>query len=155
MGNGLLTSMAITDALHIASLNRQSRDDDEYIARLERGNAELAQDCAGNLLEKLALRQALAESWLDHPLLISANAAIIHKMAARIISTPGASFDDVRAQRTAIRANDYKILTGGGRLPSKGTEMVGEEYIQRKEALENFVASLPREYRNAAPKEHF
>ncbi len=154
MGSGLLTSIAITDSFKIAALNRQSRDDDDYIARLQSEKQQLQEDCAANLLEKLLLRQALAERWVNHPLLKKANAEIIHRAAARIISTPGATFDDVRSQEPAIRANDYKVLTGGGRLPSKGAEMVGAEYIQRKEALENFVKSLPREYRNAAPKEH-
>jgi hypothetical protein len=154
MGNGLMTSMAITDAFHIASLNRQSQDDDEYIAQLQREKQQLKEDCAANLLEKLALRQALAHRWSHHPLLYPANAEIIHRTAARIISTPGATFDDVRSQEPAIRANDYKVLTGGGRLPSKGAEMVGAEYIQRKEALENFVKSLPREIRKTAPTEY-
>jgi hypothetical protein len=154
MGNGLLASMAITDAFKIAALNRQSQDDDEYIAELENINRQLTEDCAANLLEKLALRQALAHRWSHHPLLYPANAEIIHRMAVRIISTPGATFDHVRSQEQAIRANDYKVLTGGGRLPSKGAEMVGAEYIQRKEALEDFVKSLPREIRKTAPTEY-
>ena len=154
MGNGLLASMAITDAFKIAALNRQSQDDDEYIAELQNRNRQLTEDCAANLLEKLALRNALAARWNDHPLLKKANAEIIHRTAARIISKPGATFDDVRSQEPAIRANDYKILTGGGFLPHKGSMMVGEHYIKRKEALENFVENLPLAIRRTAPTEY-
>jgi hypothetical protein len=154
MGNGLLTSMAITDAYHIASLKSQSQDDDAYIARLQKEKRQILEDCAANLLEKLALRQALAHRWDDHPLLKKANAEIIHRTAARIISTPGATFDDVRSQEPAIRANDYKVLTGGGSLPDKGVRLVGEDYIKRKDLLENFVKGLPLAIRRTAPTEY-
>jgi hypothetical protein len=154
MGNGLLASMAITDAFKIAALNRQSQDDDEYIAELENINRQLTEDCAANLLEKLALRNALAARWRDHPLLYPANAEIIHRMAVRIISTPGATFDHVRSQEPAIRANDYKVLTGGGYLPDKGVRLVGEDYIKRKDLLENFVENLPLAIRRTAPTEY-
>lgn len=90
MGNGLLTSMALTDAWENQSLNRGLKQANTRIEELE-GSV------AANLLEKLVLRRALSKHAPDHPLLKKINQEKMHNFAERIIASPNSTFNDVRA----------------------------------------------------------
>lgn len=120
MGNGLLASMAITDAFENAALKSDAHGANQTIRRLNQRVAELERANAGNLMEKVALRKHLGALWPGHPLLERDVVERLQARAAQIISTKGASWDDVRDAALALQKSDLQ----GGFLPPPGTVCV-------------------------------
>lgn len=120
MANGLLASMAITDAVEIEALKNELHDSNQTIRRLNQRVAELEQANAGNLMEKVALRKHLGTLWPGHPLINRDVTEKLQARAAQIISTKGATWDDVRDAAMALQKSDLQ----GGFLPPPGTVCV-------------------------------
>lgn len=122
MGNGLLSSMAITDAFEIAALKQALHEKDRIIDQISNEYQKLLDANAGNLYQKILLKQRLGTLWPIHPLLNIGLCERLDSKAAKIINTAGASWDDVR--EAAYACTDDELKEPGFGNPPRGTMCV-------------------------------
>lgn len=108
MGNGLLASMAITDALEIQNGKNAIYERDRIIAAQNKEIQSLIEDNAGNLFEKIVLRRELGKLYPYHPLLDRNFPPRLQAKAAKIINSKGADWDDVRNAALNMKKEDFQ-----------------------------------------------